>query len=174
MINNFLYLKICFIAFIFLSCRNSYFSKSQRSLKNIDSLGLGNKSKNELWALKFKSGSFSSIIDKVENNEDLNNYEYSVLFDSLFVNNDESLSEQNGYLMFNYLKENINRGKNVSTFLLSKSKCDRDLILSKRVRLMCIDILDENYNYNRFIKEFKLFNKIKKAEIAFKDCLKNK
>jgi hypothetical protein len=39
---------------------------------------------------------------------------------------------------------------------------------------MCIDILDENYNYNRFIKEFKLFNKIKKAEIAFKDCLKNK
>lgn len=168
--SNIQYILICCATAIFLSCKGNNLEKSQISLNKNDSL----EQVNIKDTVKINQVSFTEIISKVENNKDLTDKEYAVLLDSIFVETDEAQSEQNGYLMFTYLIDNSKRCDKVSTQLLSKSQVDRDKILTDLVALMCIDILDEDYDYNGFIKRFKLFDNNKKAEIAFNECLENK
>ncbi len=117
---------------------------------------------------------FSTILIKLENNKELVPQEYIVLLDSLFKVSDESQSEQNGYLIFTYLKNNEVRNRIINSLLEAKSNIEKENIKESLVELMCIDIIDEGYDSEKFIMDFQLFKKSKKAKSAFNNCMENK
>lgn len=71
---------------------------------------------------RLNSISFSTIIKKVEKDVDLKNEEYVMLVDSLSNGYDESMSEQYGYFIFNYLQDKETRSESILEILNFKTK----------------------------------------------------
>ncbi len=136
--------------------------------KEIDSLTL-NKVDVELKIKK--QDNFSAILEKMNNNLFLSEQEYKSINNFLLNNKDESFSEEVGYTLFQYFRQNHVNCSNYTEFLKKENK--KDEILCSLVQIMCIDIGEENYTYEKFIQDFSFMSGNVKAKKSFTDCMNN-
>lgn len=113
------------------------------------------------------------ISEKIKNQKDLTDSDFTIICDFLIINKDESQSEEIGYCLFEYLKGNITNNNQFASFLNKKNKAFISSIHTSLIQIMCIDIGEENYNYDNFIKDFHMFNKSVPAKKTFEECMNN-
>jgi len=110
---------------------------------------------------------------KLQNQTDLNEDDYNKLIIFLKNNIDESMSENLGFLLFQYFKGRTERNKN---FIKIIKNSDKERVYVLLIKTMCIDIIDEDYkDINEFINDFPMF--IDNSDIIKKTynfCLENK
>lgn len=117
--------------------------------------------------------SINGVLRKLEKQVKLNDADYQILYEFLLHNKDESLSEGAGYSLFQYLKNNKANNEAYLSFLNKKDKAQKEKILGALVEIMCIDIGDENYTYEKFVEDFSIFNESASAKKAFNTCMSN-
>ena len=160
--------------FSMLSCK---FEKREHSSGNL----VASRDTNNLEVEKIVSDTaspkispFSKILKKIENNSEISSKELILLINQALNTSDEADSEQNGSLIFTYLKGNGGRGEGIAKELLPLGKKNRERFLSDLIGLMCIDIIDEDYDYKGFIRDFRFCEDSFSAKLAFQKCLQNR
>lgn len=114
-----------------------------------------------------------AVSAKMEKQEKLTETDYACICDFLFNNNDESKSEEIGYRLFEYLKGNQSNNSAFVLYLNSKDVSFQSKVQNALVQIMCIDIGEENYTYETFIKDFAMFKNSVSAKNAFNECMSN-
>lgn len=120
-----------------------------------------------------KQSEIEIIISKIEKKEKLSLNEYDFFSNYALDNNNESFSENTGYLLFKYFIDNKINVKNFKDYLITKDAKFKDKLLVYFVQLMCIDLADESYNYEKLIKDFNFFQGNLKVKKSFKECINN-
>lgn len=159
---------ITFLIIVF-SCeqnnqKNNYPVKTDNVKNNDYTVG----SKNEIDEINVKS-----ILEKLENKEELSEPEYNFLIDFILQNQNESYNEGFGYLLFEYFRKNDMRNNIFMSILNKNYNSKKNEILSNMVGLMCIDLEEEDYNYEKLTSEFKIFSTNESAKDALKRCIEN-
>lgn len=113
------------------------------------------------------------LFEKISNKKSLNIEEYSSLSTYIFKNKDESISENIGYLLFQYFQNNNKLSKEFVSFLKTKTDDYKEMLLSVMIQLMCIDLSEENYTYEKLITDFRFFDKEVIAKKIFDECINN-
>lgn len=113
----------------------------------------------------------SNVSEKMQKQEKLTSPDYDCICDFLFNNTDESISEEIGYQLFEYLKGKSLNNTAFSSYLNGKDK--KEKVLTALIQAMCIDIGEENYTYDTFIKDFEMFSNSSSAKNAFNECMGN-
>lgn len=157
--------RLLMVNYVFLSV---FSCETQENNKN----NTENKtSQNEFIANKIQ-GDKDLIMKKIEDNKDLSSSEYislvSILYQQVW---DESSSENAGYLLFEYFRGNAQRC-NMFSRALNNNKY-RGEILDNLIRIMCIDLTDEQYTYEKLIKDFTFFKGLKEVKQVFTECISN-
>jgi len=109
--------------------------------------------------------------EKLRNKVSLDSIDYEGLVSFLNSNNDESQSEEVGYLLYQFLNGNEQYNRSFKNFLSTKKASIRDSILVSLIQILCLDLGEDNYTYQRLIKDFPIFrgNDVSKSE--FKNCM---
>lgn len=121
-----------------------------------------------------KSTNISMVVKKMENHGQLNDVDYIIINGYLLNNKDESSSEGVGYTLFEYLKGNKLANDGYVAILNKKDSAYKEKILEKLIQIMCIDLGDEKYTYEKLISDFSLFKESNAAQKALKTCMDNK
>lgn len=111
------------------------------------------------------------LFEKISNKKSLNTKEYSSLSAYILKNNDASISENIGYLLFQYFQNNNKLSKEFATFLKTKTDDDKERLLSAMIQLMCIDLSEENYTYEKLIADFRFYDREAIAKKRFNECI---
>lgn len=116
-----------------------------------------------------------SVFKKIENDEKLFDKDYKILFNFILNNNDVSLSEQLGLLMFQYFQGQTKRNNDLKSYLIiNYSKEENNKILSLMINYMSIDITDNYNSYTKFAVDFPMFPIDNDFTIkVFNECLEN-
>lgn len=109
----------------------------------------------------------------MQKNNKLTTADYDCICDFLLNNNDESKSEELGYILFEYLKNKPLNNRAFLSYLSRKENSQKEKFLTALIQIMCIDIGEENYSYDTFIKDFDMFSNSSSAKKAFNDCMSN-
>jgi hypothetical protein len=112
-----------------------------------------------------------TVSEKMKKQAKLTETDYATICDFMFNNVDESLSEEIGYRLFEYLKSNQLNNDAFILYLNEKEISYKENIKSSLVEIMCIDIGEENYSYDTFIKDFDMFKNSISAKRAFDECM---
>jgi hypothetical protein len=159
------------------SCQNT---KSDRQTQTNQKVDTNTVSKDVLISdientanTKIDTVSSLHFLDKMKNKKGLIDSDYVSIHNFLITNNDESKSEEMGYTLFEYLKKSKANNLSFSTYLIKRGKKYQEDLLERLVKVMCIDIGEENYSYENFIKDFGLFKNSVAAKKALKDCMGN-
>lgn len=91
---------------------------------------------------KTKFVSIDKTLIKLEQKEDLSTTDYQIICEFLINNNNESKSEEIGYLLFDYLQKNEKRNQEFSFFLSRHDSRFKENILCNLIQIMCIDLGD--------------------------------
>jgi hypothetical protein len=113
----------------------------------------------------------SNVSEKMQKQKKLTNPDFDCICDFLFNNNDESKSEEIVYQLFDYLKGKPLNNSDFISYLNEKGSPLKEKALTALIQIMCIDIGEENYSYDNFIKDFYLFNNNAFAKKAFNECM---
>jgi hypothetical protein len=111
------------------------------------------------------------FIEKLRNKVSLDSIDYEGLVSFLITNNDESQSEEVGYLLYQFLNGNEQYNRSFEKFLSTKDAIIRDSILSSLIKILCLDLGEDNYTYQRLIKDFPLFKGNDASKSEFKNCM---
>lgn len=111
------------------------------------------------------------LFEKVSNKKSLNTKEYNSLSAYILKNNDESISENIGYLLFQYFQNDNKLSKEFVAFLKTKTDNDKERLLSAMIQLMCIDLSEENYTYEKLITDFKFYDQEVEIKKVFDECI---
>jgi len=109
--------------------------------------------------------------EKLRNKVSLDSIDYEGLVNFLNKNNDESESEEVGYLLYQFLNGNEQYNRSFEKFLSTKDVSIRDSILSSLIKILCLDLGEDNYTYQRLIKDFPLFKGNDASKSEFKNCM---
>ena len=115
----------------------------------------------------------SEVSVKVQKHKELTKSDYDSICDFLSNNNDESKSEEMGYVLFEYLKNKPLNNRAFLSYLSRKENSQKEKFLTALIQIMCIDIGEENYSYDIFIKDFDMFSNSSSAKKAFNECMSN-
>lgn len=165
---------ILFSSLLLISCKKET-NKEVNSSQNFNkiTIGLEDKQKvNQIVANK-DSVNMKSIFNKFEKNIKLNMNEYHFFSNYIINNNDESLSENTGYLMFQYFLNNKVYCNDFHVYLKTEKEQKRDKILVVLLQSMCIDLADEKYNYDKLINDFPFFKESELMEKQIEECINN-
>lgn len=170
---------MCFGLLLSTSCQNE--DNSKQATKALDTVPVQNKevmqpdNKNENVSEKkgTATAGILSIENKMRDKKKLGEADYIGIDNFLKNNADESSSEEFGYTLFEYLKKNKSNNISFLNFIIRKKREDQNIFLHKLIKVMCIDIGEENYSYENFIKDFELFNNNESAKKSLKDCTGN-
>lgn len=78
-----------------------------------------------------------------------------------------------GYILFEYLKNKPLNNRAFLSYLSSKDDSQKEKFLILLIQIMCIDIGEENYSYDTFVKDFDMFSNSSSAKKAFNECMSN-
>ena len=120
-----------------------------------------------------KSKDIFMVVAKMNGHVMLDNADYNIIDSYLLYNHDEDGSEGIGYSMYNYFKGNKPANEGYFNFLNTKGSAFREKILPELIGLMCIDIADDKYTYEKLVSDFSLFKESKAAEKALNTCIVN-
>lgn len=168
------FLKILYFLgiFICITCKFSNKDKKAETPKNInhniDNSNLQNPQKIVLTNDKIKK-----IENKITNNKMLTRLDFILLDSFIKNNNDESKFEELGYILFNYLNKNKKNNLLFLSYLKIYDNKYQEEFVHSLIKLMCIDIGDANYTYQKFITDFELFKDYVITEKSIFDCLSN-
>ena len=115
----------------------------------------------------------SAVSVKMQKYKELTKSDYDCICDFLLNNNDESKSEEIGYILFEYLKNKPLNNRAFLSYLSRKENSQKEKFLTALIQIMCIDIGEENYSYDTFIKDFNMFSNSSSAKKAFNECMSN-
>lgn len=121
-----------------------------------------------------KSKDVWMVEEKMKYKAILNEVDYDMIGKFLTQNKDESLSEGVGYSLFEYLNGNASANEGYASYLNKKENAHKEKILEKLIRIMCIDLGEDNYTQDKLIHDFPLFKESKAAEAALKTCMANR
>jgi hypothetical protein len=113
------------------------------------------------------------VSEKMEKQEKSTTSDYDCICDFLLNNNDESKSEELGYILFEYLKNKPLNNSAFLSYLSKKETYQKEKFLTALIQIMCIDIGEENYSYGAFVKDFDMFSNSTSAKKAFNECMSN-
>jgi hypothetical protein len=113
----------------------------------------------------------SNVSKKMQKQEKLTSPDYDCICGFLFNNSDESKSEEIGYQLFEYLKNN--QLNNTAFLSYLNGKDTKEKVIKSLIQIMCIDIGEEKYTYDTFIKDFEMFSNSISAKNAFNECMRN-
>jgi len=109
----------------------------------------------------------------MQNNNILTTTELDSICNFLINNNNESKSEELGYILFEYLRNKPNNNRTFLSYLSQKDSSQKDMLLTSLIQIMCIDIGEENYTFDAFVKDFNIFKDSHSAKKAFYNCMGN-
>lgn len=166
---------ISFLLFHIVSCenknKNKYVPVNSKPIK-IESIPI--KIDDEEKVTNSKSiMDISEISSKMQKQEKLTEVDYAYICNFLFNNNDESISEEIGYRLFEHLQKKQLNNDSFASYLDSKEISFKEKVLDELIKIMCIDIGEENYTYDTFIKDFDLFKQSASSKKAFNECMNN-
>lgn len=115
----------------------------------------------------------ATVTNKMQKQEKLTEGDYKCICDFLINNNDESKSEEAGYVLFEYLRGNQLRNSAFASYLNKKDVSYRERVFNNLIQIMCIDLGEENYSYDAFVKDFSLFRNNVSAKKIFDQCMSN-
>jgi hypothetical protein len=113
------------------------------------------------------------VSKKMQEQNKLAEIDYDCICDFLFNNSDESISEEIGYQLFEYLQSKTLHNTAFISYLNVKESTLRESVLVALIQAMCIDIGEENYSYDTFIKDFDMFRNSAAAKKTFEECMNN-
>lgn len=115
------------------------------------------------------------LMSKLERKEKLTDAEFQHLCYLLLKDTsvDESFGEGFGNSIFQYFRSNSENARSFGVYLDQNQSSDKERILKEMVFIMCIDIGEEKYSYDRFIEDFELFNNSASAQESFDRCIAN-
>jgi hypothetical protein len=156
---------------IFFGCKSS---KNEDSVKSI----VSNVEDTVLFQKKVSGNLLSDSCqkkyvfkDKLRDKVSLDSSAYEELVSFLNTNNDESQSEEVGYLLYQFFKGNEEYNQSFERFLSKKQNSMRDSILSALIQIMCLDLGEDNYTYQRLIKDFPVFKNSEVVKSEFENCV---
>jgi hypothetical protein len=82
----------------------------------------------------------SEVSVKMQKNSKLTTSDYDCICDFLLNNNDESKSEELGYILFEYLKNKPLNNSAFLSYLSKKETSQKEKFLTALIQIMCIDI----------------------------------
>lgn len=114
-----------------------------------------------------------NLLKKIKGRESLNSEEYAIISKYALENNDEAASEEIGYLLFQYFRNDKKKNDEFILFLGKEPKAYQIELLNKLVELMCIDFGEEKYTYERLVIDFQFFDKQVTTKAVFNACMEN-
>ena len=160
-----------------MSCENSNKNQpsSSAAVSASDQAGKDSGVKSTVTQKVFpKSTNITMVVSKMENHVQLNDVDYNIINGFLSGNKDESTSEGVGYTLFEYLKGNKPANEGYDSFLNKKGSAYKEKILEKLIQIMCVDLGDEKYTYEKLTSDFSLFKESNAAQKALKTGMDNK
>ena len=151
---------IIIILLLTLSC-------SQRENKTSESIHAEQGNQNQV------SSQIDVILRKIANKEFLAIGEYNSLSVHILKNKDESFSENVGYLLFKYFENDSKRSNEFVSFLNTKTKDYKKKLLNSMIEIMCIDLSEEKYNYEKLITNFNFYANEISVQKTFEECMNN-
>lgn len=148
------------------------------SSKKEGKVGSPNFTKNEVVkkkevVVKQSHSNITEVSMKMQKQKKLTEADYICICNFLLNNKDESQSEEIGYCLFEYLKgKELNNSAFIS-FLNKKDISFKEKVECALVQIMCIDIGEDNYSYNKFIEDFSMFKNSPFAMKVFNECMSN-
>ncbi|MDR2854028.1 MAG: hypothetical protein LBV31_01840 [Prevotellaceae bacterium] len=115
----------------------------------------------------------SKTFDKLRYKKKLENDDYIIINKFLLTNTDESQSEELGYLLYEYLRNDAAKNTDYLDFLENQSIANKDSILCLLIQSMCIDLGEDDYNYEKLIKDFCIFKGNTLAQKKLNECINN-
>jgi hypothetical protein len=164
--------------FLLNSCKNEKLTKN--SLK--DKIQKDNVAQNKEIGNAFLTGydsikkseskTFEILTDKFFNDKKPS-IKYYALFCNfcLYENKDESLSEEFSLYTFELFKKDKTKSEILIKYIYQLKEKERDTILSSVIKLMCLDLGDNEYNIEKFNTDFKSLSKNKEVQKTVKKCL---
>ena len=154
---------ICIVFFILIT---SHCFNGMDNYLYINNVGLNHNklsTKNGKLVFKNKLKKKTKLIEK--DYQDISNF--------LIKNKNESMSEEVGYLLFEFFKENEVANKEYLTFLSKKDRTYKEHVLSELIQMMCVDLEDDGYTYKKLINDFSMFKGSIAAQQSFIKCVDN-
>lgn len=165
---------ICFSILLNTSCQNR---DNNSAVKTTDSISIPNSNirndTDEAARSRADTTDILNVESKMRGNKNLVEADYVFIVNFINNNNDESSSEEFGYTLFQYLRKNKSRNISFLNFISKRDKTYQNILLDKLIKIMCIDIGEENYTYEKLIKDFALFANNETIRKSLKSCAGN-
>ena len=113
------------------------------------------------------------VEDKMKSKAILNDVDYGIIGKFLTQNKDESISEGVGMSLYEYLKGNSLANEGYVTFLNKKDNAYKEKVLEKLIAIMCIDLGEDKYTYDKLISDFSVVKGSNAAQKALNTCIAN-
>lgn len=113
------------------------------------------------------------VSEKMSKQEKLKEADYDCICNFLLKEESVEGGEGIGYRLFEYLKNKPLNNRAFVSYLSRKEDSQKEKFLTALIQIMCIDIGEENYSYDTFIKDFNMFSNSSSAKKAFNECMSN-
>jgi hypothetical protein len=110
---------------------------------------------------------------KMKNKAILNEVDYGIIGKFLTQNKDESISEGVGMSLYEYLQGNESANEGYVSFLNKKDNVYKEKVLGKLIDIMCIDLGEDKYTYDKLTSDFSVFKGSNAAQKALNTCIAN-
>jgi len=177
---------VCVLLFIVLSCNNSNNNPpadagtvadttlKQDTVKHAEQITKDPGSDSNSVKKSFpESKDIFMVEEKMKNKAALNDVDYGIIGKFLTQNKDESISEGIGSSLYDYFQRNASANDGYVAFLNKKDNAYREKVLGKFIDMMCIDLGEDKYTYDKLLSDFPLFKGSNAAEKALKTCIAN-
>jgi hypothetical protein len=156
------------------SCQNKVNKSISSKLSDTTSITYErNLSYSDKKNTKIEMFDISTVLEKMRIQKELLHTDYESINNFVLLNIDESKSEEFGYTFYEYFRKNKRNNKSFIDFLNKQEKNYQETLLLGLINIMCLDLGEENYNYNRLIKDFEFFKNSKSVKNALNDCIGN-
>jgi len=165
---------VFFNVLLLISCKKETNSEVNSSLNdNKATVSLNDKDEENHIVVNKDSINMRSIFNKFEKNIKLSTNEYRFFCHYIINNNDESLSENTGYLVFQYFLNNKSYCNDFQVYLKTEKDQIKDKVLVVLVQFMCIDLADDKYDYDKLINDFSFFKESRLIKKELEECVSN-
>lgn len=164
------------INFLLHSCKNERIVRDNLKTENHNDNGV--KNKESVFLMKYdsikkaKSKSFIMLEDNFFKSKKPSAKYYALFCNfCLCDNKNESLSEGFALNTFELFKNNKAKSNILLKYIYQLNAEERDAILTSIIKLMCLDLGDNEYNIERFNADFKVLSKNIEVQKTAKKCL---